>query len=425
MISWRDRVLVGGAALGIVMAHGASTPGRAQDSWGGVLDEHPAIQYASRPATDRVTKLKEALVQSGRSLQRDPRNGYLLSVLDALGVPIESQLLVFSKTGVQRAYTSPENPRALFFDDSVAVGYIPGAPFLELAAHDPQQGVVFYTLDQASTPPAFTRRTSCLSCHVSASTENVPGMIVRTNTVGDAGDVMPHSDTHDVNHRTPHPDRWGGWLVTSEGPTPYSQRAHSGNITFSGRGNTSNQVFVDWISNPPDARGYPAASSDVVALLVFDHQMHAINLLTRLNWESRVAASGGRAGATADGNVRHLVDELADYLLFVGEARLPVPLAARPGFAEHLEARIPKDRRGRSFAQLDLVSRLMRYPCSYIVYSAAFDGLPSSAKRAVYARMLEILSGRDSRAAYAHLTSDDRRAVLEILRDTKPDFPPS
>src|SRR5207249_10273678 len=142
MIRWRDRVLVGGAALGIVMAHGASTPGRAQDSWGGVLDEHPAIQYASRPATDRVTKLKEALVQSGRSLQRDPRNGYLLSVLDALGVPIESQLLVFSKTGVQRAYTSPENPRALFFDDSVAVGYIPGAPFLELAAHDPQQGVV-------------------------------------------------------------------------------------------------------------------------------------------------------------------------------------------------------------------------------------------------------------------------------------------
>ncbi|PYR14189.1 MAG: hypothetical protein DMG00_04435, partial [Acidobacteria bacterium] len=92
MISWRDRVLVGGAALGIVMAHGASTPGRAQDSWGGVLDEHPAIQYASRPATDRVTKLKEALVQGGRSLQRDPRNGYLLSVLDALGVPIESQL---------------------------------------------------------------------------------------------------------------------------------------------------------------------------------------------------------------------------------------------------------------------------------------------------------------------------------------------
>src|SRR5439155_25825150 len=85
----------------------------------------------------------------------------------------------------------------------------------------------------------------------------------------------------------------------------------------------------------------------------------------------------------------------------------------------------PKDRRGRSFAQLDLVSRLMRYPCSYIVYSAAFDGLPSSVKRAVYARMLEILSGRDSRTAYAHLTSDDRRAVLEILRDTKPDFPPS
>ena len=422
---WCDRLVAGGATLGIVIAHAASTSGRAQDAWGGVLDQHPSIQYVTRPTTDRVTKLNEALARSARSLQRDPPNGYLRSVLDALGVPIESQLLVFSKTGVQRVYTGPENPRALFFDDSVVVGYIPGAPFLELAAHDPQQGVVFYTLDQAAVPPSFTRRTSCLSCHVSASTETVPGMIVRSNTVGDAGDVMPFSDTHDVNHRTPHPDRWGGWLVTSEGPTPYSQRAHSGNITFSGRGNTSNQVFVDWISNAPDTRGYPVASSDVVALLVFDHQMHAINLLTRLNWESRVSASGGRADMMADGNVRHLVDELADYLLFAGEARLPVPLAARPGFAESLEARTPKDRRGRSLAELDLVNRLMRYPCSYIVYSAAFDGLPSSIKRAVYARILESLSARDSRAAYASLTNDDRNAILEILRDTKPDFPAS
>jgi hypothetical protein len=418
-----DRLVAAGAALGIVIAYGTSTSGRTQDSWGGVLDEHPAIQYATRPTTDRVAKLNEALAQNGRSLQRDPRNGYLRSVLDALGIPIESQLLVFSKTGVQSSYTSPQNPRALFFDESIAVGYVPGAPFLELAAHDSQQGVVFYTLDQAATAPSFTRRTSCRSCHVSASTQNVPGMIVRSTTVGDDGNVIPFSDTHDVNHQTPHPDRWGGYLVTSEGPVPYSQRAHSGNITFSGRGNTSNQVFVDWISGSPEARGYPSDSSDVVALLTFDHQMHAINLLTRLNWEARVASGRGRAEASDAETVRRLVDELADYLLFVGEARLPVPLAPRPGFAEYLESKVPKDRRGRSFGQLDLVNRLMKYPCSYIVYSAAFDALPSPVKQAIYARMADILSGRDSRRAYASLTSEDRRAILEILRDTKADWP--
>ena len=407
-----------GAVIGVASA-------RQQASWVGVLEEHPAIQYATRPTTDRVARLNQSGPRGEPSFPRDPRTGHLRNVLDALGVPVESQLLVFSKTGVQRAYTSPHNPRALFFNESVVVGYVPGAPLLEIASLDPQQAVIFYTVDQTAPAPAFVRGRSCLSCHVSASTLDVPGLIARSNIVADDGTPLPRLGSNDVNHQTPHPDRWGGWLVTSEGPTPYSQRAHSGNITFSGRGNTSNQVFVDWISSAPDARGYAAGSSDVVALLVFDHQMHAINLLTRLNWESRVAASGGRMDASADGNVRHLVDELVDYLLYIGEARLPVPLAARPGFAEHLEARIPKDRRGRSFAQLDLVSRLMRYPCSYIVYSAAFDGLPSSVKRAVYARMLEILSRRDSRTAYAQLTSDDRRAILEILRDTKPDFPPS
>jgi len=342
---------------------------------------------------------------------------------EALGVPVDSQLLVFSKTGVQRAYTSPRNPRALFFNQSVVVGYVPGAPAIEVAAHDPQQGVVFYTLDQTAAAPVFVRQTGCLTCHVSASTLNVPGMIVRSNAVSDEGNVMPQLGSADVNHQTPHPDRWGGWFVTSEGvAAPYATRAHEGNITFSGRGNTSTQVFVDWINSSPETRGYVSASSDIAALLVFDHQMHAINLLTRLNWESRVASGNGHAGVS-EGTVRRLVDELADYLLFAGEAGLPVALTPRQGFAEHLESTTPKDRRGRSFGQLDLVRRLLRYPCSYMVYSEAFDGLPRPVKAAVYRRMLDRLSGTDTLPRFARLTADDRRAILEILKDTKPDFP--
>jgi hypothetical protein len=394
-----------------------------QAQWAGVLDEHPAIQYASRPTADSVAKLSQSLSASGRSLQRDPQTGFLLPVLGALGVPVGSQLLVFSKTGVQRAYTSPGNPRALFFNESVAVGYVPGAPVLELAADDPQQGVVFYTVDQAESAPVFTRRTSCLSCHVSSSTLDVPGMIVRSNAVGDDGNVMPRLGSNDVTHRTPHPDRWGGYFVTLEGAeAPYATRAHEGNITFSGQGNTSNQVFVNWRNSSPGTRGYLSPSSDIVALLLFDHQMHAINLLTRLNWAFRVASARGHASVT-DGALRPLVDELADYLLFAGEAPFSVPLTPRADLAAHLESRTPKDRRGRSFGQLDAVSRLLRYPCSYMVYSAAFDGLPPEVKQAVYRRMLDVLSGDDARGTLPRFTSEDRRAVLEILRETKPDFP--
>jgi hypothetical protein len=394
-----------------------------QEGWPGVLDEHPAIEYAARPTSDRVGRLNAALANHARTLTRDPRTGYLASLLDALNVPKESQLLVFSKTGVQRAFTSPQTPRALYFSDSVVVGFVPGAPMIEVAAHDAQQGVVFYTLDSAAAEPSLVRRTSCLTCHVSASTLNVPGLIARSNFVGDDGSVVPQGDSHDVNHTTAHPDRWGGWYVTQEGaPAPYSQRGHLGNITFSPQGHTSSQVFVDWQLGSPHAGTYLLDSSDTVSLLAFDHQTRAINLLTRLNWEARVAAASRHEPLEQD-DVLRLVHELADYLLFSGEAALPVPLTPLPGFAEHLRARTPSDRHGRSFGQLELTTRLLRYPCSYMVYSEAFDGLPAPVRLAVYRRMQDVLSGRQTRDVSARISSDDRRAILDILTDTKPDFP--
>ena len=209
--SWRGAVQAGACALAAAIAGSAAASSRqGAEPWGGVLDEHPAVAYASRPTTDRVARLNQTLASGARSLERQPKTGYLAPLLEALGVPVESQLLVFSKTGVQRAYTSPHTPRAIFFDRSVVVAHVPGAPFLELAAQDAQQGVVFYTLDQTTTPPVLKRQTSCLTCHVSATTMNVPGMI-GSNTVDEGGNVMPQFGSYDVSHETPHPDRWGGW----------------------------------------------------------------------------------------------------------------------------------------------------------------------------------------------------------------------
>ena len=417
-----SRLPASAVVLGVALASGALPAGQNADGSAGPLGDHRAIQYVTRPTSDRAAALNQALASGRRSLQRDPRTGYLHALLDALGVPVESQLLVFSKTGAQRAYTGPHTPRALFYDTSVAVGYVPGAPAIEVAAHDPQQGVVFYTVDQAATTPVLARQTSCLTCHVSPGTLNVPGMIARSNTVGGQGHVLPQDPGHEVTHRTPHPDRWGGWFVTSvDGASPYAQRAHGGNITFTERGETSNQVFVDWLDSAPQTRGYLGPQSDVVSLLVFDHQTHAINLLTRLNWEARAASSDGRAGMD-DGGLRGLVNELAEYLLFVSEAPFQVPLTAVPQFAARLAAGIPRDGKGRSLAQLELENRLLKYPCSYMIYSDAFDGLPPAVKNAVYLRMREILSAVDAPAGRVRLSAADRRAVLEILHDTKPDF---
>jgi hypothetical protein len=423
-------VVMVASAFGIV-TRGSPQPAAQSDArpFVGVLDEHPAIQYASRSTHDRVSALAHRIAGARTTFAFDDRSGYLRSVLSALDLSAESQLLVFSRTGIQRASTSPRNPRAIYFDESVVVGYIPGARFLELASHDPEQGVVFYTIDQTSTTgPEFTRRTDCLTCHVSSNTLEVPGMIHRSNVLSADGQVLPMLGSHTVDHRTPITQRWGGWFVTGRYTRPpYDGTAHMGNVTVamhptSGPATTSNEVLVEWLNSAAEARGYPSHESDIAALLVFDHQMHAINLITRLQWETRVAAASGGVDF-ARGVLLQFVNELTDYLLFVDEVPPPGKVTPRRGFADWFSVIGPRDRRGRTLRELDLDRRLMRYPCSYLIHSAAFDALPIDARRAIYDRMWMILSAEEKSPRYAHLSADDRRAIVEILRDTKPDLP--
>jgi hypothetical protein len=426
----RVRLALAVAVLGLAASLAVGVSGQTPAPYPGVLDEHPAIRYDTRPTRDPVARLNDALRGGTRTLRHEDGVGYLRAVLDALAVPAESQVLVFSKSGIQRAFTSPENPRALYYNPAVVVGYIPGAPVLEIAAQDPQQGTVFYTLDQGATSgPRFVRGSTCLTCHVSVGTLDVPGPIARSNRVSEDGSLLLRAGPSiTVNHQTPHTERWGGWFVTTSLSTPpYQQLGHLGNLTIAaypdddGPAIVSNRALVRWLDSAPEARGYLSSVSDLAALLVFDHQMHAMNLLTRLNWEWRVAVAEGRARVTAAAFEQRF-DELADYLTFVGEATPVVEVTPRPGFPERLAAAVPKDRHGRSLADLDLATRLMRYPLSYMVYSEAFDGLAPEVKGAVTRRLLTRLSGRDRSPRYVHLTTPAARVAAAILRETKPDL---
>jgi hypothetical protein len=411
-------------ALGAVAALGALQ----RDSkgvWVGLLDEHPAIGYATQPPRDRIAALNRALDAGAASLAYEAPSGYLRSVLRALEVPVESQMLVLSRTGVQRLVTSPANPRALYYNDAVAVGFIRGSPFLELVAHDPEQGAVFYTLDQrAAERPAFSRQTACLTCHVAAATLEVPGLMTRSLYTAEDGTLKLRLGSHLVDHRTPLDRRWGGWFVTGT----HGAMRHLGNIV-TGAGDTPRSLVPGGPHNARslegavDLTGYPSRHSDVVALAVFDHQTRALNLLTRVGWEARVAAHEGRPVAESP-LVAGLVAELVDYLLFVDEAPLDGGLRGTSGFAEWFSAQGVRDARGRSLHQLDLGARLLRYPCSYTIYSPAFDALPAPVKSAVYDRLRLVLGGADPAPRYTRLSAADRRAVLEILRDTKPDAGP-
>src|SRR5215467_1085577 len=173
-----------------------------------------AIEYTSRPTNDSVSTLNREIEAGKVRLTFDGRHGYLASALEALHVPIESQMAVFSKTSVQAQRINPQNPRTLFFNDSVALGWVRGG-FIEVAAQDPRQGVIFYTLAQSPVErPQFTRHNECLTCHNSSNALGVPGMLVRSQFTAPNGAPMRWLGNYLSDHRSPLAERWGGWYVT-------------------------------------------------------------------------------------------------------------------------------------------------------------------------------------------------------------------
>jgi hypothetical protein len=393
---------------------------------------HPAIAYDTAAVDDAVSRLNAALERGATHLAFDEGAGYLESTLDALHISVKSQALVFSETSAQATLISPRNPRAIYFNDSVYVGWVRGADALEFAVEDPRQGAIFYTLDQkAGSTPRFTRERRCLECHLTWDTLGVPGLTV-LSTFQMSDDPTAYATGVTVDHRTPLGQRWGGWYVT--GSTGIVR--HHGNVPvivpaaeLAKPKEPSPQLAS--VASLFDTHGYPSQSSDVVALMVLEHQTRMANLLTRVAWEARVAQAAGDAkGAagpdddSAPARVREAARAAVDYMLFVDEAPLGGRVVGTSGFAEYFSSQGPRDKKGRSLRQLDLEKRLLRYPCSYMIYAPAFDALPPLAKRAVYDRMWRILSAEETGKKYARLSAADRQAIVEILRDTKRDLPP-
>jgi len=379
--------------------------------------DQPAIGYRSQTLENPVADLQERLAQAKTVLEFDARPGigYLPSVLRELHVPLESQLLVYSKTSLQQRLITPDRPRALYFNDELAVGSVQDG-IIEIAVQDAKQGAVFYTLQRVADQPHLERQGSCLGCHYSLSTLGVPGFFARSVPTATDGQILPWLGNAMVDHTTPVAERWGGWYVTGD----IGSQTHFGNARLAdnrAQELPSVPVGVPERLPPPLAPTYLTPYSDAVAHLVFEHQLEAMNVLTRVGWEYRIAAAGQ---GTAD--LARTVRDAVDYLLFVGEAPI-ARVRSTSGFAEAFEALGLRDDKGRSLRQLQLDGRLMRYPLSYMIYSKAFDALPQQARDALYRRLWEVLSGNATDARYAHLKPADREAIVAILVATKKGLP--
>jgi hypothetical protein len=412
------------ASFAIAVAAGAVLVS-AQSTTVWVPRDHPAIQYSTRAPNDAVVDLNASIQKGTARLDFEPLpRGYLASVLKALDIPISSQTLVFSENSLQRSHISKATPRAVYFNDTVSVAWAKGAETIEVTAVDPTQAVHFYSIPQTqqAKPRFIHRNKDCLQCHLMPQTHGVPGVFTMS--------VLPLSDNKndyaqgwEADHRTPYEDRWGGWYVTGA----QVPAEHLGNVPVLHV--PKSYVRADVAPKLPTAIGvfdttpYLSPHSDVVALMVLNHQTRLTNLLTRLGWQWRIAAHDAPTRSSIPPDVRDTASELVDYMLFVDEAPLPSPVRGSSAFSTDFAAKGPRDSKGRSLRDLDLTRRLLRYPCSYMIYTDAFDALPPPVKAIVYDGMWRILSGVEKAPEYVKLSSADRRAIIEILRETKKDLP--
>ena len=375
---------------------------------------HPAIRYNTTDAATVVEALNRQLADHSAALVYDEKSGYLKSVLDLLRIPVESQMLVYTQTSLQAQHITMTNPRAIYFNDHVSVGYVRGGGLLEIVAQDPVLGSVFYVVhQQRGAAPTVGRESQCLRCHLSWDTLGVPGQTILS--------TFPRKDDNDyangftVDHYRPIEDRWGGWYVTGK----RVPARHAGNLPLfmpsfaratEGRPGTTPPPAKVSLAGQFDLSGYPTPYSDIVALMVMEHQAHLFNLLTRATWESRVGV---------ESRVAEAVDAIVDYMLFVDEAPITGgPIEGSSGFAETFTAAGPRDANGRSLRDLDLKTRLQKYPVSYMIYSPSFRALPPPVKDLVMGRINRVLAGEEGGPKYAHLTPPIRQAVQAILKST-------
>jgi hypothetical protein len=376
------------------------------------------VAASSRPSgesasiDDAIARLGRRLADGTATLDYSENAGYLPSLLRLLGIDVDSQVLVFSKTSFQHTLINPRNPRALYFNDNVAIGMVPGGTVYEMVALEPSHGLAFYTLDtKKSEHPAFQRRgVECLFCHGPGNKGAAALVVASVIPTADGTPAYTSAFIDTVDHRTPFERRWGGWYVTGS----HGSQTHMGNALAVDPEHpldldTAHSLNLSSLAGRFEVSKYLTDTSDIVALMTLEHQVGAVNRLGALGVQYDRAQRFGSVDADAakiDADIRDLVD----YLTFAEEAPLREPVRGVSTFTRTFAALGPKDRHGRSLREFDLDTRLFRHRLSYMIYSDLFDALPPSLRIRVYARLRDVLSERDP-------------VAMDIVRETKTNLP--
>ncbi len=379
----------------------------------------PPHSYRTRTPTDRFTRMKDDLESGKIALDRSSERAFIESLLRTLDVPASSQTLVFSTTSLQLRFISPSNPRALFFNDDIYLGYIPGGR-VEVLSLDPELGAIFSIFDipRNERPLRIERSDKCMNCHGSADSAYVPGLLMKSVIPGQSGGSLTAFRIEQTGHQIPFEQRFGGWYVTDNPPIA------SGLANVIGK-------FADGALRKQriepgtlfDFARYPAATSDVLPQLLLEHQAGFVNRVVEASYRTGTALhlSGGKLTADQERELDEQAAIVTRYLLFADE--VPLPAGGVRGTSDFVHS---FENAGQSdpLRQLDLQTRLLKNRCSYMIRSAVFLGLPPQMKQRIYHRLAEALDAAKPAPEYAYLPASEKRDIYKILRATLSDLPP-
>jgi len=397
------------------------------------LPQTDAAAFPSPPDNPR-TALSEAL-QAGLLAEPASPKDQFKAVLHAAAVSEASQVLVFSKTSFQLRLISPSNPRAIYFNDDCYIATVPGG-LVEYGDADPDPQIVsgLFALDlNDGAAAALKTNGECLSCHSGSRTGGQPGFFIRSVFPDPEGHVITSAGSTDVSHDTPLQKRWGGWYVTGTSGSAH----HRGNqVTIeqpNGDAYINNALGSNITDLSPyfDTDRYLRPTSDIVALMVLEHQVQMHNLLTQGAASVRLQTERSRSLAeylheefdpaksdTLQRVIASNADRVVKHMLFCDEIRLDAPVIGNDDFQIAFRANRREDNAGRSLKDFDLQTHMFRYRCSYMIYSRAFTLMPDLLKDAVIEKLYAVLRGEDSDPSYAHLPMQERASILNILRQT-------
>jgi hypothetical protein len=367
---------------------------------------------APREHTDLAAKLAKRLETGETTLEYKNKWGYLQNLLRELDINVDSQVLVFSRTSLQQDKIGPKTPRAIYFNDTIAVGYVQHGVVYEITAADPI-ATQFYTLDttKVDKPKIEGDRSICLACH--GYTWAAHAFVATVYPGADGAPFFMGGDLfHVTDHRTPFEERWGGWYVTgTHGKMQHLGNAIAPNPYRPVELETRYTQNLTSLVTKFDVTKYLTPTSDLIALMTLEHQTQAMYYMNAVSAQFRAAANESDNKRPTAAQLDAAVENLVSYLTFNDEAKLTSPIKGVSTFSQTFPKRGPRDSKGRSLRDFNLQTRVFEYPLSYTIYTEIFDKMEPRALERVYRRL------------YQELSKTQNRVALEILRDTKPNLP--